>query len=101
MSVRHKKDPAGTTKIAESLHELEPGREVGWFFKDGEAVGHRAPGGHGPRRRIDGLSDADLIVAIGLQRPLAGRPEDVEGQKDGHRRGATDGSGGDASATDV
>ncbi len=38
MSVRHKKDPEGTTKIAESLHELEPGREVGWFFKDGEAV---------------------------------------------------------------
>jgi hypothetical protein len=38
MSVRHKKDPAGDTKMAEPLHELEPGREVGWFFKDGETV---------------------------------------------------------------
>jgi hypothetical protein len=38
MSVRHKKVPVGDTNYAESFAELEPGREVGWFFKNGEAV---------------------------------------------------------------
>jgi hypothetical protein len=38
MSVRHEKDPAGDIKIAQPLQELEPGREVGWFFKNGETV---------------------------------------------------------------
>jgi hypothetical protein len=38
MSVRQKKDPAGDTKYAEPFHPLEPGREVGWFFTNGEAV---------------------------------------------------------------
>jgi hypothetical protein len=38
MSVRHRKDPAGDTKSADPLHELEPGREVGWFFMNGKTV---------------------------------------------------------------
>jgi hypothetical protein len=38
MTVRHKKIQVGDTTYAESFGELEPGREVGWFFKNGEAV---------------------------------------------------------------
>jgi hypothetical protein len=38
MSVRAKKVSAGDTKQADPLPPLEPSREVGWFFKNGQTV---------------------------------------------------------------
>jgi hypothetical protein len=37
-SIRSNKEVASDTRIAESIPELKPWRELGWIFKDGEAV---------------------------------------------------------------
>jgi hypothetical protein len=37
-SDRSNKVPAGDTKLAESISEFKPWRELGWIFKDGDAV---------------------------------------------------------------
>ena len=37
-SVRSNKGAANDTKLAESIPEFKPWRELGWIFKDGGAV---------------------------------------------------------------
>jgi hypothetical protein len=37
-SVRSNKEVASDTRLAESIPEFKPWRELGWIFKDGDAV---------------------------------------------------------------
>jgi hypothetical protein len=37
-SVRSNRGVASDTRLAESIPEFKPWRELGWFFKDGDAV---------------------------------------------------------------
>jgi hypothetical protein len=37
-SVRSNKEVASDTRLAESIPEFKPWRELGWIFKDGGAV---------------------------------------------------------------
>ena len=43
---------ASATRHAESLPELKPWREVGWIFKDGEAVAIERQGDEARVRRV-------------------------------------------------